>query len=825
MLVNQKSDKSIASLIGKSELLKFDEVFFILKDGSESGYSERYFEDFKREYTKWFKQENYDPNEFYLNFRERAMQKNFGGNILKTYIVLNMMCKIIPYDTEFVEEIVYVSYKSKFKLFYPLYRFYPNKFLANIDSIHQRSNIKLSLLLFLRSEFEKRELTEDEILKLFFQTNKRTDSNYKLSLHEFSDKIYPQLVKYGYFAEYNNIQDYITRIKRNMPIDLETSLYEHLEKQMGIYKDSEFYAVAKSFINDKFTKKTLMLREIKASITMVSKFVELCITNKQVPIMSVRDISGFHRDYYIEQNQKANINHFKAIRSFLRHYNSFFVNDGEFYDVSLFSSKYVSKKPKIADKTALKENGIGALAASIFSEIIYSRNTDFEKKNQIEKQHYITLRTLWLTLLSGGRFQEISKLNLIAVENSLNYKSPYIVLHTVKGGNNRTIEFERGQENEGIFEYDWISIDILKESVAAARSIYKGNKIKPEQMFLFPGFRVITKPIGYLAVTYLNKKIQAKNMIVHGSIYDILDREAYLNNPGIREKLDEPLFTLRSFRHFSVEILRKYARLTQIEIQKFTGHRLRKSENHYGEHFLLAVETFKVMEEHGHLYGENKLVPNQPIHLDTSGEDKSNIAFIQDVNNYFNDNDYFSSVNLNSATKVIDEETDCHTIVACGDTGIGCISCEYFQAGEETIIKRDAIRYLIEYEYNQIELLINELMIHKKELMKKIDASKTLLANKFIDICIRFEKINLSKEVTLMSNEQGFGWSESTANKFLNSIYKGIRKIDLDTDIIKRIKEIYLEGFFEEDNIDISLYRDTQNKVAFRHVRVQRFNE
>lgn len=800
-----------------------DEVIFLLKNEIEIDYRNQYYADFKREYIKWFQQKNYNPTEFYEYFREKVIQKNIHEytRILKDYLVLNIMCKRIPYDSDFMKKHISVSPESKLKFLYPFYRFYQKEFLPKIDSIQLRSNKKLSLLLFLQSEYENRDFAEDGILEVFFQTSKKTHASYKLSLIEFVDTIYPLLSKHGYFGQYENILDYISRVKRNFTVDFEKGLYEHLENKMGFYHDSEFYTVAKSFLIDRWTKKTLNYNAIKRSITMISEFIELCVTNEQVPIKKVMEISGFHRDLFIERNQNSSlVYHFKAIRYYLQHYNSFFVTDGNFYNTSFFSYKYVLKKSKIADKTALKETGIGALAASVFSEILYSRNTDFEMKNQFEKQYYITLRTLWLTLLSGGRFREISTLNLIAVENSLNYKSPYIVLHTVKGGNNRTIEFERGELKEGVYEYDWLSIDILKESVAAAKSMYQDLKINPDQKFLFPSYRVITNSIGGLAVRNLNKKIQTENKIVYGSVYDILDREAYIHNNRIREKLDKPLFTLHSFRHFSIEILRKYARLTQAEIQKFTGHRQGKSEDHYGEHFLLGVETFKVMEEQGHLYGENKLVPNQPVHLNLNTEDKSSVAFIQDVDNYFNTTDYFTPSNLNSATKVIDEDTDCHTIVACGDTGIGCTSCEYFQAGEETIIKKDAIKYLIEYEYNQIELLINELIISKKELIKKTPSSKTLLANKFIDICIRFEKINLSKEVTLMSSRQGFGWSESTANKFLNPMYKNIRKIDLDKDLVKRIKEIAREGLFEEEDIDISLYRDTQNKVVFRNVRV-----
>ncbi|MFY0520996.1 hypothetical protein ACOMCU_24705 [Lysinibacillus sp. UGB7] len=822
MLLNRRKEELfLESLIRKSNLLTKKEFEFLLENECNVTYSKKYYEEFTTAYNRWINHSNdLNPTVFnnqieHLVFEESSNNYELKLKLkLKDYLALNILCKIIPYNEILLNEFILKGINNKMQFIIPFYRSLQKDFLPKWDSIKMKSNRKLACILFLKTEYGNQFISEEKILDLLFMLVKNSGDNYTKAVIEFSMEFYPLLEKYNYFGSYENIIDYINRYKRNFTIDPELELKEHFEKTLSEFSEFEFYSVAKSYINDRWAKKTLNYNALKRSISIYNSFFKLCVENHQVPITHFKEFTGFHRDLFIEHIKNLSRKEYlAAVSNLIRHYNSFFVTDGKFIDPSFFS---LPKKIKIADKTALKETGIGAFASSIYFEVIFSRKNSLETKSQYELYQYIKIRLLWLILLTGGRYKELNKLKLIEVQDAINFKSPYIFLQTVKGGNNRTIEFDRGELRNDVYEYDWLSLDIILELIEAAKYIYKDLPIKPEQKYLFPSFRTITNPCGYQSINKLSKKIQIENKIVYGSVYDILNREAYIYNNRIRGRLDKPLFNIHDFRHFSVEIFRKYARLTQVEIQKFTGHRNRKSEEYYGEHFMIAVDTFKVMEKYGHTYGENKLVVNQPGYINPNVQDKSNLAFIQDIDNYFNNTDYFSSRNLSAATKVIDEDTDCQTLVACAETGIGCTSCEYFRAGEETIEKKDAIKYLLEYEYNQIELLIIELMESKKELLKKNRGSKVLLVNKFIDICIRFEKINQTKNLTLMSVKQGFGWSESTANRFLSPIYKNIRKNDLDKEVVSRIKEIVKEGLFEEE-VNISLYRDSKNRVVFKN--------
>ncbi|MED4698709.1 hypothetical protein P9436_06555 [Lysinibacillus capsici] len=733
------------------------------------------------------------------------------------YIFLNILFGKIKYNSDFVEGMIYKG-KDKYLKGVAYFLDIDNiSYLPKYNELKIKSNKKFLLRLYLRMKYEEKLITEIEIYRLFISSYEKYNKDiWRNKCIEFKNVIYPKLYNDKVVEHKENVVIYIEEIKYNIIINIHEHLLNKIDQYLGQYKNTEFYELIGKYTNYKVGNNSSSIsnsdmNSLLSMIRLFSNFTIYCLENEIEPITNIHEINGFHIERYTENSSNNDRN---SLISILKFYNSICsVNKRLGYEI--LSMKARSSKTRRMDKTALKESAMGALVSSLFEAILETRNVLLINKSDLEILYYLKLRCLWLILLSGARISEIRCLKLVLTKESISHDEPYIHLHTLKGGNERELLL-RGKklENSSKCEDDWLSLDIIQEAVEAATFLYEKSNIDIDgNLYLFPSYINFYKKVGYMSIANLLKDIQINNRIVHGSVYDILDREAYENNPRIINELDKPLFTSHAFRHFTVEVLRKYAMLTRLEIMKYTGHKNPRSENVYGEHFLIVANVLKLMEKNGHLYGENKLI-NANDFLNTEyQEDIGKSLFREDLTTHLAHVD--ATFGKSDISIFLDKETSCETPHPCAETGIGCTSCDFFKTGEETVMKKAAVMELIRYEYEQITIEVREINNLEKELLKDKKNSDLLLINKFQDVCYRFERIQLTKERTLIDNISGFGWSVSNANKVISNLMRESMKVEINNSLIQKLKRIIKNEQYEWD-VSANMYRDIRNRQVFK---------
>ncbi|UDK97566.1 hypothetical protein EYB33_15175 [Lysinibacillus sphaericus] len=758
---------------------------------------------------------NFSEDELYNEFIIKS-DSNVNPVVLD-YIFLNMLFGKIKYNRDFVEGMIYKG-KEKYLKGVAYFLDIDNlSYLPKYNELKIKSNKKFLLRFYLRMNYEEKLMTEKDIYRLFISSYEKYNNDiWRNKCIEFKNVIYPKLYNDKVVECRQDVVNYIEKIKYNKIVNVQEHLSNKIDQYLGQYKNTEFYMLICQYTNYKIGNSATTISKSDMNyllflIKLFSKFTIHCLENEIDPITNMYEINGFHIERYTENSSNYDRN---CLITLLKYYNSICpVNKRLGYEI--LGMKARSSKSRRMNKTALKESAMGALVSSLFEAILETRNNLLILKSDLEILYYLNLRCLWLILLSGARISEIRRLKLVLTIETISHDEPYIHLHTLKGGNDRELLL-RGKEleNSSKYEDDWLNLDIIKEAVEAATLLYEKSDINIDgNLYLFPSYKNFYKEVSYSSIAKLLKDIQIKNRIVHGSIYDILDREAYKNNPKIINELDKPLFTSHAFRHFTVEVLRKYAMLTRIEIMKYTGHKNPKSENVYGEHFLIVANVLKLMEKNGHLYGENKLINANDLLNTEYKEDMDELLFKEDITTHLAQVD--GTFGKNDISIYLDKETSCETPHPCAETGIGCTSCDFFKAGEETVMKKAAVMELIRYEFEQITIEVRELNNLEKELLKDKKNSDLLLINKFQDVCYRFERINLTKERTLISNISGFGWSISNANKIITNLMRESMKVDIKSSLIQKLKKIIKNGQYEWD-ISAKIYRDIRNRQVFK---------
>lgn len=818
---------------GTDRLLSYDE-FLTIRNLAGNTFATSYIKKLKFEYNRWFQTSYITPESFNQKYIDGEFDRDTkmwdtDRIYIREYILVNMLWGRIPFDKEFIkEETIKSGLSSKIKYLELHYKNNRPHYLPQHHEISWKSNTFFAYQLSLF--YKKEELTEEIIIHCFFDTVRNAnDEKLDEKIKDFSLVFYPIFIKHGLMDKKSDIIRYLYKISSNSPQTEDEEVWKYFNRHMNNFQETEFYDVCKSFVQECLSKKNLHKFNIQYAIRAWKILSDICLTDTIEPCISIRDISGYHRDCFLDFIEEGINNYIASVRRVLSHYNSHYVKDKMFVDVDIFKNSL--KKVRENSKIQLMETGMGALCSVIFEEILLTRKNSFNEMTIYQKNHFFIVRILWLTCIYAGRITEIRNLKINDVENSIKYKEPYFIIKTLKDTHDRPIQFERGKKldyNETKHEYDWLHLDILQETINAAKSVYEEIGSIVETKYLFPGTQLY-QPINYKTVYNFHKNLQSQNGIVCGSSYDIRMRDQYIYHPHLKKLLNNPLFNIHHFRHFTVEILRKYAFLTKEEITRFYGWKSSNTENTYGEYSKAGFKAFKVLEREGHLDASNKLVPSTLKREISNDVNRMDLANIEDLENYLSNVDSGNFLNIDDANKHIDENTDCQTEVACGDTGIRCTGCDHFRTGEETTLKKDAISFIIEDAYKKIEQEIINLNLDKKDLLKKSKSSKKLLMDAFISILIRFEEIEATKNISLLSNQQGFGWSEATANRFLVPIFKKTRKTDLDKLLINRIKELRKEGFFNErveelrgdgdlDSfiINIFLYRNIENKVVFR---------
>ncbi|MEY8757770.1 hypothetical protein AB9M93_25310 [Peribacillus frigoritolerans] len=820
---------------GLNKLLSYDEFLHIRKRVGNS-VTGSYIKGIKFEFNRWFNAPIITPDIFYKKYLNGEFDRNiknwkWESRFIKEYILVNMLWNRITFDKEFIKgQTMRTGLPARMNYLQFHYKLTKPDFLPSYNEIKWKSN---TFFAFELSLFYKKEDLSDEVILncLMDSYSKANYENLEEKFKDFSIIFYPIFVKHSLMKERSNIFEYLYKKRNNNPLNDEEKVWNYFDQKMKALQDTEFHIVGRSFVEECLSKKSLHISSIKQAILAWGTLTDICLLDTIEPCTSVKEINGYHRDCLIDIYGDGIKSCISFIRKVLSHYNSNYVKDKMYFDIDLF--KYADLPSKVVEnsKVQLMETGMGALCSAIYEAILFSRKKHFKEMAQRERTFFYTVRILWFTCIYAGRISEILKLKLIDVENSVKYKKPYILINTLKDSHNRPIEIDRGEKLDNFankHEYDWLHYDILKETISASKFVFHQLDSVVDTKYLFPGIQ-IHQHISSGTISNFYRNIQIKNGIVAGSSYDIRNRELYLYHPHLKKLLGDPLFKIHNFRHFTVEILRKYALLTKEEITRFYGWKSSNTENSYGEYSKAGFKVFKVLEREGHIDASNKLVSSTIKREISSDVNRAELADIEDLERHFHDVDSGNFINIDDANKHIDENTDCQTEIACGDTGIRCTGCEHFRTGEETTMKKDAIAFIMEDAYKKIDQEIQNLNLDKKDLLKKSKGSKKLLVDAFVSILIRFEEIEATKNTSLLSKQQGFGWSEATANRFLMPLFKKIRKTDLDKLLINRIKELRSDGYFEDRieelrgegdfnsfDIKISLYRNIENKVVFR---------
>lgn len=758
---------------------------------------------------------HFSVDDLYNNYVVKSDSK--VNNEVLDYIFVNILFGKIEYNRDFVEGMIYKG-KDKYLEGVAYFLDIDNiSYLPKYNEIKIKSNKKFLLRFYLRIKFEDKFITEIEIYRLFIGSyEKKNKDIWRNKCIEFKNVFYSKLSNDKVVEHRDDIVNYIETIKYNKIENIQEHLSNKIDQYLGQYKNTEFYMFIDQYTNYKVRDSGISMsgsdkNRLLFPIRLFCNFAIYCIENKIEPITNIHEINGFHIEGYTENTSNNDRN---SLITILKFYNSICaVNKRLGYEI--LNMKARTSKSRRMDKTALKESAMGALVSSLFEAILETRNGILINKSNLEILYYLNLRCLWLILLSGARISEIRNLKLLLTKESISFDEPYIHLHTLKGGNNRELLI-RGKEleNSSKCEDDWLNLDIIKEAVEAATFLYEKSNINIDgSLYLFPSYKNFYKEVGYLSIAKLLRDIQIKNRIVYGSVYDILDREAYENNPRIINELGKPLFTSHVFRHFTVEVLRKYAMLTRLEIMKYTGHKNPRSENVYGEHFLIVANVLKLMEKNGHLYGENRLLNANDLLNAEYKEDIDESLFREDITSHLTQIE--ATFGKSDISIYLDKETNCETPHPCAETGIGCTSCDFFKAGEETVVKKAAVMELIRYEFEQITIDVRELNNLEKELLNGKKNSELLLFNKFQDICYRFERIHLTKKRTLIDNISGFGWSVSSANKVISNLMRENMTVDIKSNLIQKLRKIIKNELYEME-VSANMYRDIKNRQVFK---------
>ncbi|MBD8069301.1 hypothetical protein [Bacillus sp. PS06] len=746
--------------------------------------------------------------------------------IVYDYIFFNMVFGGLPIDRKFIEERVYKN-RRRDKVF-RLYDYYKPDYLPNMDiNLHDRLKLFLATIWV----FYNSDNLDDEIVLVELKNHlggSRMFAYWGLKkplievTKEFIEYLAPFLIKNGFLDKRENQLDYLYTHLHGQKTSLskEDGIWAKFEEKMTPYKNSEFYSTFYHYVKEKMDKKTLNIVSLDKYITYWSRLVHITVAEGGT---NIRAINSKIRDTYIwEYGENSSLRaDMDCFRNVLKFYNeqTFEENYKEYFDISIFSQDHLAKRSFDAKHNSFMDEAEDALIASIGSELLKT-SSSFEKLNTRKKQIFFLSRIIWLKLLTGARISEILDLDLDKIKSSISYKTPYIMITTLKDNPDREFILERGKPLEkGNFELDCIHVDIINQTIEAAEKMYLGIKIKKDKKrYLFPS-ETLTE-ISYDSVKYYFKNVQERNAIICGSHYDIMSRDVYESIPDMKLKLENrrALFSLHEIRDMFINRLLLHGMTNAYEIRDEVGHGAVESQETYKQapHGMMQVANF--MEENGHYGAQNKLISPLSFKVE-SGVDRKDIVLAPKVENYLNELENSNSeiynvltIPYDQASNFIDTKTICETRLSCGDTGFGCLGCKSFVSGTATHDALLNVGAILAHQFKTIDYEINRL--NEKRLYKK--STFEIFQRLLKSILVRFEGIQLAKERTL-TNPNNFSWDEGKADKYILNISKRVRKSDFCKEVVSYINDLIKRKKLDEYIIlRLHLLTSKTNRKVFK---------
>ena len=737
---------------------------------------------------------------------------------LSTYLVINMLFGRLPMNRELIESCIYkVNTQRKNVLFYVYDKIKPDYFPDLTDLHDEYGRLQLfyiSLVLF----YKPHELNDDVVVKelerhfgnigedcifVAYKGNKlnRIKQFVTLSSYDFIEK--------GYLIPRENLIEYLyNKTMGKETFGEEEKLMKFLSDRMDKYKDTEFYYALINVVEESLNKNHIKYGTIDGRIRHWADFTDFAVDNGCIEL---KDITPLLRDLYIDEylSEKSLVYDFGSIRIIIRDFNKrkFGTNINAYIDDTMFSQVHIPKKPKDTTHVSYMEAAHDALISSIASDIHQSRaDQSVGIKSEEHIKRFFLSRLIWLIFLTGARNSEIRKLELEKVKTTLLHQNPYIIIKTKKKNPDRIFDLYRGVN----FEYDKVHLDILNETIEVSESIYKTTAHPGADKWLFPN--QFLSHFTHDSLRHYFNNVQKRNAIICGSHYDIMQRDLYASYPDMAKKIEvpTPLFSLHEIRHMHIDKLVLYGMTNQIELAKTIGHRNVESQETYKKAAFGLLEVSKIMEENEHYGAANKLVSSASFIVDDHlSRDK--LLLFQDIDTYMGELEKDRDISIEQSIDYIDINTNCETKISCGETGFGCLGCSDFISGKATheAILNTAV--LLEHQLKVIDYEIQRLNDKKLRKKNKFNHFQELL----MTLLDRFEGIELAKNRTLISSDN-FGWIEAEAEKFISRLIKKVRKIDIEKDVIKMVKNELSAGTLHEDIVSrLNLIVSKTNKKVF----------
>ncbi|MFB5197629.1 hypothetical protein ACE198_22420 [Neobacillus sp. KR4-4] len=773
-------------------------------------------------------------------------------NFFETYLIMLMAFSSIPIDRDII---------SEFYIFNPGPRVGITRFLMD-DFYHQtkpNSFPKLDKLknienrrfiLSLNTFYKINELTEEAIVKEFLNavsmdTYRKTGvfknkSRYaKKSFLEFIEKIYPELVKIGAMEHKDNIYEFL-RSLIYPPKDDVNKLRNYLNKRIENLKGTEMKTVIQKFVESNIIKingNEEIQKEYGHLQSIIHNWCNLSIVAMDDGVDKIADISAQHRDQWLYENNKIDGKRLLIyILPVLKFYNEIILgkNSPDYYDVSIFSTKWSPNIGKDVNHTPLQGAAFGQIISALAQKILETRkeclvegelNQEKFGKNlhkwetQVLLYKFFIYRLIWIILLTGRRLIEIRQLKLARVKNSLSADDKYVYIRTAKGNDDKMEEFERGQKYEnGTYEFDYIHLDVFNELIKVAGFIYKGTGIPKRDQYLFPSTARNYEVIHPASIRNNFMELQTEFDILHGSPVDFKNKLMYQSSPDWQKLLGKPLFTIHDLRHAYIHTIHANAHLPLVQVVMNIGHRNNKSIGAYTQILASVFQVFNTLEEQGHVGAAKELVST--FYNETKGIEVDN-AYVVLINFL----EYLHEEKKDTPLKEInpdpnqftEKDSDCVTTISCGDTGMGCLRCNDFRAGKMTFMALLSVSTIFDKEFRNINGAIDQINKRKKEILKVKSKEHKLyeaFERDFTSLIDKFRGFIESRQITLLSKDTGFGLAEKEADEIISKIGKRARKLNLDDDIVKYIKQSRKAGMFSE--IDFTLYRTAANREVFK---------
>ncbi|MCM3116327.1 hypothetical protein M3610_13565 [Neobacillus sp. MER 74] len=869
MALNAQVTPLTPFLLRKDKLFTYDEVVRIREGYGFSSKSQSLIIGLFRTLLKYFETKEIEmPTQAWLLYENEQKQVDNDIDVFRTlypyaseykvfekYLIMLMACSRIPIDRDFISE-VYI-YNTRVGLgknsgmigvlmdeYY--HRTKPDSF-PNLYELKHQANRRF--IFSLNAFYEVNDLTEETLVKEFL--NAVSGDTYRktgaIKIHnryskpkflEFIEKIYPELVKTGAMERKDNIYEFLRSLIYKTPDDVKT-LRNYLNNRSKELDGSEMQVLIHQFVESNIITingKEELQKNISNLRSTIKNWCNLSLVAMDDGVEKIAEITAHHRDVWLNENKEVDGKRLLIfVPPVFKFYNEVILgkNSPFYYDVSIFSTKWSPNIGKDVIHTPLQGAAFGQVISALAQKILETRKEGFAKgvneKIVSENLHtweiqnflysFFIYRLIWFVLLTGRRLTEIRNLKLARVKNSLSSDDSYVYIKTAKGNHDKREDFERGQKCEdGSYEFDYAHIDIFKEVIKAAELVYKGTGIPIKDQYLFPSTIRNYSAISSTTIREYFMDLQKELDIVHGSPIDFKNKLMYESSPEWQKQLGKPLFSLHHLRHAFIHTIHANAHLPLAQVMMNLGHRNNKSIGEYTKILASVFQVFKILEDQGHVGAARELVSTFFNEIPKGIEGSNAYVVLKNFLDYLNEFKVETPLQtINSeANQFTEVDSECVTTISCGDTGMGCLKCNDFRAGRMTFMALFSVSTIFDKEFRNIDALIDQINKRKKEILKvnrKGDKRLKTIEMLFVPLIDRFKGFIEAKQITLLSMETGFGLTEKEADEMISKIWKRARKLNLDDDIVKYIKQSRKDGMFSE--IDFTLYRTAANREVF----------